>query len=313
MDAIETCHVRAVGYEGQEYASRFHLDTPLEEWECWDSDGGYGPEKIYAYSGQIHVGDTMMDGGIQLAFELSVGTEHWSHCDDYFYTYGSNGETIAFEGYSVDENLPFMTKTEAMAFGKAYLEDEIGMERVEPIQIYSYSHEGLAQYQLELYNEIDPNMMAKPQEIELTEWTDADDCYLIEYEHYFGNLPLLSTSVIRKDDAYMPLGISYVGCTKNGVEYVMAEPNYVLMDSKKTEFAPLERIFEELKRKFDMAITGKITLDEMKLIYFPFPTQVDPDYPYEFDLLPVWQFRFSQGAYKENVYINAADGNEVSF
>ena len=313
LEGIELCRVRTVGYEGELAASLLSVETPLEQWEQRKGDGGYAPEIRYHYEGELSVGSVKKTGSIITGFGLGLQTDHWNFCDDYFYTYGIGGQKFPLFDYPIDEELPSMSMEEAKQAGKEYLEEVLGAERAEPVRIYAYSHEGMAQYQKEQYEHPENYFTGKPQELELTEWTEADDCYEIEYEQYFQGIPVLSNLVSRKDDAYVPGGISTVGITPDGIEYLNLEPYYERIDGKETELAPLEEVLAGLQRKFDMMIIGTTILDEMKLIYFPLPVSVDPAKPYEFDLLPVWQFGFGQEDYREYIYINAVDGSELSY
>ena len=60
-----------------------------------------------------------------------------------------------------------------------------------------------------------------------------------------------------------------------------------------------------------MTLTDGVELIGMKLVYYPYPTDIDPNAPYEYDLYPVWQFEYETQFGKELIYINAVDGIEI--
>lgn len=68
---------------------------------------------------------------------------------------------------------------------------------------------------------------------------------------------------------------------------------------------------ETLRNKYDLAIAEPITLDQMKLIYYPMTTGRNETGHWMCDMIPAWQFRFIEDEIEQYVYINALDGREI--
>lgn len=71
-------------------------------------------------------------------------------------------------------------------------------------------------------------------------------------------------------------------------------------------------ILETLRNKYDLAIAEPITLDQMKLIYYPMTTGRNETGHWMCDMIPAWQFRFIEDEIEQYVYINALDGREIA-
>lgn len=309
--AVESCHVIADGIQAEAYAGNLGISAPLSEWDVREGFG-YEPDIVYSYTGDIIVGDSGMPGFATIGFEMRMFTDHWySKCQNNFPIYSDgSGVRKPISGVSITGDLDFMTMEEAAETGKAFLA-RLGEANVRFQYGLSFSHEDMQAYQESQYYDPTVEATGKPQEYTLDSWSEEDDCYWLFYEMVVNGLPLVSDPVTRQDEVYIPSGTIEVGVTPNGVENIYQSVHYKVIENKKAELLSVEEVCEALQRKFEMAITGELVIDEMKLVYYPYPTQTDPEAPYEFDLLPVWQFSYEQAGTRVPIYMNASDGTEI--
>lgn len=312
LDSVETYHVAADGFPAAEYGKKMGINEPLENWEFREA-GGFEPDRVYAYSGDVPVGASQMSGRFVAGFNIMFNTDHWmKKCSAYFpITNNINNEWAAVGNAVIDKDLAFMTKEEAAKEGEAFLTETLGIEGVNHLNTLAFSYQDMEAYQKQLYSDPTAELTGKPQNIDLEEWDGEDDSYWIFYETMFNGIPLVAVPVTRQDDLYVPSGQIELGITSTGVEMLRWDVHYKILGREQKALLTVDEACEALQKKFDMSITGKLTIDEMKLIYYPFPTAYDPKATYEYDLIPVWQFGYMQGKYRRNIYINALDGVEI--
>ena len=314
LDGITLCHVEADGFDAEAYAGKFGISTPPAEWEYREA-GGFEPERVYSYAGEIQAGEKSLSGHVTVGFDIRMYTDHWnSKCEMNFPIYGDSlieNTWVAYEGADITGDLLFMTMEEAAEKGTAYLA-ELGVENPQFLNGYSFAHEDMQAYQESQYYDQTIEDTGKPQEYRLDEWSEEDDCYWLFYEFNVNGLPLVSSPVTRQDDVYVPMGVIELGITPAGIEFLRQDVHYNVLENREEPILTIDEICKTLQEKFEMAITGEIVVDEMKLVYYPFPTQTEPSARYEYDLVPVWQFGYEENGSYNRVYINALDGVEIT-
>ncbi len=311
LETVEVCQARACGYDGSKLMEKM---IPNVDKEAIEIAEGYSfePEFSYRYEGELGLYDSAV-GTWRVGLEIDLSTEHWDKCRKYFPLY-SMGYGLTSHGLALDEDFAFATKEEAITMAEEYLVDTVGLEKVNFLRLYAINHSHMQTVQESMYADPTWETAGKPEKITLDSWDENDDCYWMKFEMVFHGLPVLSNQISRQELSFQPLGTVEVGYTKAGIEYVYISEGYEVITSEKAQLVPIEDVFAALRRKYEMAITGKITIDEMKLIYFPQLLADNYDNKnYEFDMIPTWQFSFKQGEYTQYVYVNALDGTEVVF
>ncbi len=312
MEGIQTLHVRMDGFPAETYREAFGIQEPVEEW-AYREGFGFEPEKVYNYSGEAGTGEERMPATLALGTDVYFSTKKWE--DKYagnYPVYSVNGLRDPWEEAVTNADLEFMDREEAIAAGREFLTEELGIEDARILQAISMRHEDM--------QKIQQNTIREEQELgyniksptTMDDWSKEDDAYLLVYEQIFHGLPIVSYPLVRSDDFYIPGGTVELGLTVRGVERIQQSWSLEVLESRDEELLPLEEIIGALEKKYGMTLAGGLTLDTMKLVYYPYPTAVDPDAPYEFDLYPVWQFEYKKDEYGSDfVYINAVDGMEI--
>ena len=142
-------------------------------------------------------------------------------------------------------------------------------------------------------------------------WGTEDNCYWILFEQIIHGVPVLSNQINRQDDLYIPSCQIIVGYTQDGIEYLQIDNGYQQLEEKEVSLRPIEDIVDTLKKKFELAITGEVTIDQMKLIYYPLTIGKNQHHQWECDMMPTWEFRLRQDEYSNYVYIDAVNGIEI--
>ena len=88
--------------------------------------------------------------------------------------------------------------------------------------------------------------------------------------------------------------------------------HYAIREKEPVSLAEKDIILETLRNKYDLAIAEPITLNQMKLIYYPMTTGRNETGHWMCDMIPAWQFRFIEDEIEQYVYINALDGREIA-
>ena len=79
--------------------------------------------------------------------------------------------------------------------------------------------------------------------------------------------------------------------TEGGIQYLQAVNHYAIREKEPVSLAEKDIILETLRNKYDLAIAEPITLDQMKLIYYPMTTGRNETGHWMCDMIPAWQFR----------------------
>lgn len=311
LESVEVCQARASGYDGNKLMAKMIPNVDVKSIDV-NEGCSFEPEFSYIYTGELGLYDGAA-GTWRVSEGVSLITKHWEKCQGYFPIYSSSYGLTAHD-LELNEDFEFATKEEAITVAEEYLTETVGLEKVNFLRLYAINHSHMQTMQESMYADPTLETAGRPEEIILDVWNENDDCYWMKFEMLFNGLPILSNQITRQDDAFQPIGTVEVGYTKAGIEYVQITEGYELITSKKAQLIPIKDVFAALQRKYEMAITGKITIDEMKLIYFPHILAGNyDDKNYEFDMIPTWQFSFQQGDHTQYVYVNALDGTEVVF
>ena len=70
------------------------------------------------------------------------------------------------------------------------------------------------------------------------------------------------------------------------------DSHYAIREKEPVSLAEKDIILETLRNKYDLAIAEPITLNQMKLIYYPMTTGRNETGHWMCDMIPAWQFRF---------------------
>lgn len=159
---------------------------------------------------------------------------------------------------------------------------------------------------------IENGELLKPQKIQKYEWSKADDCFLLFFQGYLNGVPVLCNEINRQDDLYIPSSKIQAVITEGGIQYLQAVNHYAIREKEPASLAEKDIILETLRNKYDLAIAEPITLDQMKLIYYPMTTGRNETGHWMCDMIPAWQFRFIEDEIEQYVYINALDGREIA-
>ncbi len=315
MEAVNICRAEQTGFDGAELMSRLLPEVPESKWEK-EKGGDVDPEWDYHYKGSFRAESDEEDGWAIIGFGLSKESRHWETCQENFplYNAGLYGgyEWNVNPGMDVkEENFSFASRMEAESEAKKYLTEVLGIDEVQVNQTFSIDYSQLEKTRERFAATGIEN--PKPGTDVDYQYSEEDNCYYILLEQMLDGIPLLSNQFTWQDgDVYIPNHEIEFGYTERGIEYVAVECHLKILDRKKTELLPIEKICETLERKYSMALTEDVVLDEMKLIYFPYPLTERAEGHYLYDLTPVWQFHFSQGEFSGFIYINALDGIEIT-
>ena len=121
----------------------------------------------------------------------------------------------------------------------------------------------------------------------------------------------LMEQAIENGELLKPQKIQAV-ITEGGIQYLQAVNHYAIREKEPVSLAEKDIILETLRNKYDLAIAEPITLDQMKLIYYPMTTGRNETGHWMCDMIPAWQFRFIEDEIEQYVYINALDGREIA-
>ena len=311
LDGIQVLHVKQVGFSAEVYKEAFGIETPIEEWD-YREGFGFEPEKVYNYTGMIDTGKETMQAILTLGTENFLSTERWfDKCAGNYPFSSYNNYPTPTEGMDTASDLPFMDKEEAIERGQEFFTETLGLEDVRILQAFSMRHEDMKKVQedtIEQEKELGYNIKNPTS---LDEWSEEDDAYYLIYEEIIHVLPLVSYPLPRNDDFYLNHGVVSLGITDRGIEMVQQGWTREVSEEWEEPLLSFEEVMKALEKKYSMTLTDGVELIGMKLVYYPYPTDIDPNAPYEYDLYPVWQFEYETQFGKELIYINAVDGIEI--
>lgn len=301
---VEICRVKNVFFHGRTLAGRLYPEISEDAWE----DGGFadlGDEEGVMYRGDIWIekGQEPQPGLINLTGGLNISTDKAERKRQLF-EHNVMGEMAKV----VRREFTFSTTEEAEKKAERYWTETIGMEGARPFRVYSVSHEELLAEQ---------ERQEKEEQAGYTpgyDFTEADDCYDIRMEQVVNGLPLTAnySHNVRKDGIYVPSGEIVVVCTRDGIEYVSCAGNYEILEKDVKEAVPMDEVYETLERKFRMLMYGTVEVNEMRLVYYPFPLSTE-NINWEYEFVPAWCFSFQPGetGITKNIYVNAVTGEEI--
>ena len=279
---FEKCVIEVDGFQGESVFNKILGKIPESGLETRKGDTGE-PDVCYSYEGILGEQLKNQNGTVSVSNILGVETE---------------------EGKKVYYNLPVEYITSA--YGEGILvrdnEQEISLEDEEQME-----------KQQELMEQaIENGELLKPQKIQKYEWSKADDCFLLFFQGYLNGVPVLCNEINRQDDLYIPSSKIQAVITEGGIQYLQAVNHYAIREKEPVSLAEKDIILETLRNKYDLAIAEPITLNQMKLIYYPMTTGRNETGHWMCDMIPAWQFRFIEDEIEQYVYIKALDGREIA-
>ena len=282
---FEKCVIEVDGFQGESVFNKILGKIPESGLETRKGDTGE-PDVCYSYEGILGEQLKNQNGTVSVSNILGVETE---------------------EGKKVYYNLPVEYITSA--YGEGILvrdnEQEISLEDEEKLIEEEKQQELMEQA-------IENGELLKPQKIQKYEWSKADDCFLLFFQGYLNGVPVLCNEINRQDDLYIPSSKIQAVITEGGIQYLQAVNHYAIREKEPVSLAEKDIILETLRNKYDLAIAEPITLNQMKLIYYPMTTGRNETGHWMCDMIPAWQFRFIEDEIEQYVYINALDGREIA-
>lgn len=294
-------------YEGKELIASLIGSMP-ENVEVIDrGNTDYG----YRYYGNLGEEWGNMNSSVVADEDAYIVTDHWDEISGYFpISYIGDEIQIVIDSERGEQELLDTTLKEASDETGQYLKKICGFEDVCMYQSYSFDWKQMKMMQ-ENIMDIPKNEQAKSEEASMRDWKEEDNCYWMFFEQTLNQIPVLSHSISRQDDLYVPSSVTEVGYTQNGIEYIRFGKCYEILDEKKVELVNVRDIYKTLQQKFEMTIVDGITIDQMKLIYYPLPKERNEKGRWVCDMIPAWQFRVRENEYTNYIYINAVDNIEL--
>ena len=313
LDAAAIYHVEIDGFDGQEVLPKVlgkMPETGLMTQEISFIDSGIA----YSYEGVLGPEQGGANGMLAVNSLIMLRTEHWEKISPYISITSSGAEKFINEEDTSEYQgeFDFAGREQAAEEICQYVEKIGGYEDVRVADQYAVNYQQLEKRQEYMNSLPEEEQILKPAEGQMEPWSEKDNCYWMSLEQIFHGLPVLNDSVTRQDDLYVPINTIEAACTRNGIEYVSAAAHYRELSSEEAELLPVENIYEALQDKFELLISTPVTIDEMKLVYYPMPLATGENETMKCDMIPAWQFRVSQENNKQYIYINAVDGIEIT-
>lgn len=307
LDTISLFHVIAQKYDGQRLIPSLLGNMPENVKVENRGKAGNG----YSFHGNLGGNWMNMDGLVMADEDTYIETDHWNEISAFFpVNYIGTEIQVVIDGEKNNQEFSFATLGEATDKARQYVNEISGFEDVQMYQAYAFNWQQMSKMQEEFINAPE-NEQAKPEGEFLRDWSDGDNCYWIFFEQTIDGIPVLNRSITRQDDLYIPYSMTEVGYTQNGMEYIRFGRRYEILDKQTVKLVSLQEIYETLQKKFEMAIVEDITIDQMKLIYYPLPIKKNKEEGWVCDMIPVWQFRIQEKEYTDYIYINAIDNIEI--
>lgn len=308
LDSVGICHVLLDNYDGPKVMEDLlgYIPENVEKTSYSENDNSY------LYRGNLGTEFADQEGSFAIAKQIYLTTDHWNSMSQIM--------PMMRIGYDIklwneeckaqaEQNLPFQTREGAEQEICQTLSEKTEGKIYHTLRMYSFSHQILEERQNEYI--VSEENQAKPIDNPRTEWGETEDCYWLQLEQELEGIPILSHSVMRSDDLYVPSQEITVGYTKNGIEYLSILEHYTIQEEEKVTLESYETIENALKKKFEMMFAGNVEITQMKLIYFPLCTEQDADRFWKCDMIPTWEFTIQTGMGTDYVYINAVDGMEI--
>ena len=309
---FEKCVIEVDGFQGESVFNKILGKIPESGLETRKGDTGE-PDVCYSYEGILGEQLKNQNGTVSVSNILGVETEEGKKV---YYNLPVEYITSAYgEGILVRDNeqeISLEDEEKLIEEGKEFVRWIGDWEKVELTSKYSFSYEQMEKQQELMEQAIENGELLKPQKIQKYEWSKADDCFLLFFQGYLNGVPVLCNEINRQDDLYIPSSKIQAVITKEGIQYLQAVNHYAIREKEPVSLVEKDIILETLRNKYDLAIAEPITLDQMKLIYYPMTTGRNETGHWMCDMIPAWQFRFIEDEIEQYVYINALDGREIA-
>ena len=309
---FEKCVIEVDGFQGESVFNKILGKLPESGLETRKGDTGE-PDVCYSYEGILGEQLKNQNGTVSVSNILGVETEEGKKV---YYNLPVEYITSAYgEGILVRDNeqeISLEDEEKLIEEGKEFVRWIGDWEKVELTSKYSFSYEQMEKQQELMEQAIENGELLKPQKIQKYEWSKADDCFLLFFQGYLNGVPVLCNEINRQDDLYIPSSKIQAVITEGGIQYLQAVNHYAIREKEPVSLAEKDIILETLRNKYDLAIAEPITLDQMKLIYYPMTTGRNETGHWMCDMIPAWQFRFIEDEIEQYVYINALDGREIA-
>ena len=309
---FEKCVIEVDGFQGESVFNKILGKIPESGLETRKGDTGV-PDVCYSYEGILGEQLKNQNGTVSVSNILGVETEEGKKV---YYNLPVEYITSAYgEGILVRDNeqeISLEDEEKLIEEGKEFVRWIGDWEKVELTSKYSFSYEQMEKQQELMEQAIENGELLKPQKIQKYEWSKADDCLLLFFQGYLNGIPVLCNEINRQDDLYIPSSKIQAVITKEGIQYLQAVNHYAIREKEPVSLVEKDIILETLRNKYDLAIAEPITLDQMKLIYYPMTTGRNETGHWMCDMIPAWQFRFIEDEIEQYVYINALDGREIA-
>lgn len=309
---FEKCVIEVDGFQGESVFNKILGKIPESGLETRKGDTGE-PDVCYSYEGILGEQLENQNGTVSVSNILGVETEEGKKV---YYNLPVEYITSAYgEGILVRDNeqeISLEDEEKLIEEGKEFVRWIGDWEKVELTSKYSFSYKQMEKQQELMEQAIENGELLKPQKIQKYEWSKADDCFLLFFQGYLNGVPVLCNEINRQDDLYIPSSKIQAVITEGGIQYLQAVNHYAIREKEPVSLAEKDIILETLRNKYDLAIAEPITLDQMKLIYYPMTTGRNETGHWMCDMIPAWQFRFIEDEIEQYVYINALDGREIA-
>lgn len=309
---FEKCVIEVDGFQGESVFNKILGKIPESGLETRKGDTGE-PDVCYSYEGILGEQLKNQNGTVSVSNILGVETEEGKKV---YYNLPVEYITSAYgEGILVrddEQEISLEDEEKLIEEGKEFVRWIGDWEKVELTSKYSFSYEQMEKQQELMEQAIENGELLKPQKIQKYEWSKADDCFLLFFQGYLNGVPVLCNEINRQDDLYIPSSKIQAVITKEGIQYLQAVNHYAIREKEPVSLAEKDIILETLRNKYDLAIAEPITLNQMKLIYYPMTTGRNETGHWMCDMIPAWQFRFIEDEIEQYVYINALDGREIA-
>ena len=309
---FEKCVIEVDGFQGESVFNKILGKIPESGLETRKGDTGE-PDVCYSYEGILGEQLKNQNGTVSVSNILGVETEEGKKV---YYNLPVEYITSAYgEGILVrddEQEISLEDEEKLIEEGKEFVRWIGDWEKVELTSKYSFSYKQMEKQQELMEQAIENGELLKPQKIQKYEWSKADDCFLLFFQGYLNGIPVLCNEINRQDDLYIPSSKIQAVITKEGIQYLQAVNHYAIREKEPVSLAEKDIILETLRNKYDLAIAEPITLNQMKLIYYPMTTGRNETGHWMCDMIPAWQFRFIEDEIEQYVYINALDGREIA-
>lgn len=309
---FEKCVIEVDGFQGESVFNKILGKIPESGLETRKGDTGE-PDVCYSYEGILGEQLKNQNGTVSVSNILGVETEEGKKV---YYNLPVEYITSAYgEGILVRDNeqeISLEDEEKLIEEGKEFVRWIGDWEKVELTSKYSFSYKQMEKQQELMEQAIENGELLKPQKIQKYEWSKADDCFLLFFQGYLNGVPVLCNEINRQDDLYIPSSKIQAVITKEGIQYLQAVNHYAIREKEPVSLVEKDIILETLRNKYDLAIAEPITLDQMKLIYYPMTTGRNETGHWMCDMIPAWQFRFIEDEIEQYIYINALDGREIA-